>query len=249
MLSALGDRYTIHRSESPTYLGVKFDQSMVFEHEDGMFKVIEWGDRDNPNKMECNEIIAHPKCQFVLKCQYNPKWHIPKLRPYFYFEKTKPKQFSGRLDRLRSLPKCDTPLYWRGNMHLGRDRILGEMKDLLNCDFAERATLDDYYEEMASHQVALSLPGLGNHSHREYEAFAVGTVVLAPRFVNINHAPLIPNVHYLCSEGADPLQLRARLAATTKEELMAIRKNAMDYYDKYIRYDASVLLLEHLLEL
>jgi hypothetical protein len=145
------------------------------------------------------------------------------------------------------LPKTTNKLYWRGNDHLGRKDILNSLNDVLNDDHTNRVSLQEYYEEIASHQIALSLPGLGKSCHREYECFAIGTVVVSPKFQNTNHAPLIPDHHYLAVD--NPAQIRDKIAMTTQLELCAIRLNAMRYYDEYLRYESSLKWLWHLLEL
>jgi hypothetical protein len=247
MLSRLHDHYRITTEQATHYRGQKFDQSIVFEHEDGRFKVIEWGDRDNPDKMECKEIIEHHDCQYVLKCQYNPIWHVPKLRPFFYFEKTSPKVFSAKLDRLRDVPKTKH-LFWRGHLKLGRETLLARFEDLLNNDYREMVPLERYHEEIAEHKMAVSLPGLGKSCHREFECFGIGTVVVSPPFQNIYHVPLVPDYHYLTVDFTDHEGVRRKLAKFANR-LDQIRANAIKYYDSYIRFEASADWLKHLLEL
>jgi hypothetical protein len=245
LINLISNQYKVFREDSTHYQSIKFDQCAVIEHDDGMFKVIDWSDRDHPQKMECADIIQHPHCQYVLKCQYNPKWRVPKLRPFFYFEKTKPKEFSNSLNSLRFMPKTNSKLYWRGNLHLGRVKILSEITDLLNDDYDKKIGLTSYYEELAKHKVALSLPGLGKSCHREFECFGIGTVVVSPKFQNTYHIPLIPDYHYVCVRTS----IRDRLSCVTENELLSIRSNAMKFYDDYIRFENSVKWMEHLLEL
>jgi hypothetical protein len=247
VVRAASSKYQISESHSKFFRGIKFDQSLVFEHADGKFKVVEWGDRDHPDKMECGEIVKHPECQYVLKCQYNPEWRTPKVRPFFYFEKTKPKEFSDSLDVLRSIPKTSKYLYWRGNLHLGRDKVLQDLKDLTGSNYEQRLPLNEYYSNMAQHRVALSLPGLGKSCHREFECFAIGTVVVSPKFQNIYHVPIIPDYHYLAVD--DLSQIRQKLSEVTQEKIDSIRSNAIRYYDENIRFEQSVKWLWHLLEL
>jgi hypothetical protein len=236
--------YRIEKIPSTTYLGVRLKQCLIFEHAEGNFKVIDWSDRDYPEKMESGKIINHPNCQFVLKCQYNPVWRVPKLRPFFYFEKTRPRWFSEVLPSLRQIPKTNRKLYWRGNLHEGREAVLDGIADLLNPDYKETVSVESFYEELASYRLAVSLPGLGKSCHREFECFAIGTVVISPKFQNICHAPLIPNYHYIEAE-----DIRTRLQTITEDEIEFVRRNAMTYYDTYIRFESSVKLLPHLLEL
>lgn len=253
LIQTLQSKYRVEIFQNTHYLGVKFDQCMVFEHPDGMFKVIDWSDRDRPDKMESADIIKHPNCQFVLKCQYNPLWRTPKLRPFFYFEKTKPRNFSESIDHFRSLQKTNNKLYWRGNMHVGRETVIKRVGDLLNEGFDQNIAVDEFYKELASHKIALSLPGLGKSCHREFECFAVGTVVISPKFQNIYHVPLIPNYHYLSVDWGTPdeiaASIRNRISTLEDSEIARIRANAIKYYDDNIRFESSIRWLEHLLEL
>lgn len=246
LASNLVKRYKVSISDMTHYNGIKFDQCAVIEHEDKMFKVIDWSDRDNPSKMECADIIKDDLCQYVLKCQYNPEWKVPKLRPFFYFEKTNPLQFSNKLDRLRNVRKNDKNIYWKGNNHMGRDKVLKSLSRMLNHDYDSKVELNKHHEEIACHKLALSLPGLGNSCHREYECFGIGTVVISPKFKNLNWMPLIPDHHYICVDNW--LHLEAKLNMLS-DRIDLIRSNAMEYYDTYIRFENSVKWLEHLLEL
>jgi hypothetical protein len=246
LVKTISDRYRVTCRDITHYQGIKFDQCAVIEHDDGMYKVIDWSDRDHPEKMECADIILHPKCQYVLKCQYNPRWRVPKLKPFFYFEKTKPREFSDNLDKLRAIPKMKNQVYWRGNNHLGRQCVIDTLRDMLSTEHS-KISLDRYYEEMAEHFIALSLPGLGKSCHREFECFAIGTVVISPRFQNTYYSPVIPDHHYLCVD--DVNDIRRKIESTSASELERIRQNAMSYYDTYIRFDASVQWMQHLLEL
>ena len=254
ILHMWASHYHIEWIETKTYNDIKFDQCYVVEHEDGKFKVIDWSDRDNPTKMESGDIIHHHLCQYVLKCQYNPTYRVPKLRPFFYFEKTDPKGFSNICENLRDLPKThESTISWFGNFRLGRNEILHSLKDLLNYDYQETYPLTEYYQKTAQATLVLSLPGQGKTCHREFECFGLGTPVIAPKFKNIHHVPLIENVHYICVDCRKGQHMsdaiRDRINRVTDDELEFIRYNAMLYYDTYIRYENSLYWWSHLLEL
>jgi hypothetical protein len=250
LLNILSNKYRISLERSTHYNGHYARQCTVFEHEDGIFKVIDWNDSNRPEKTRINPILESPKCQFILKCQYNPNYRTSKVRPFFYFEKTNPKEFSSSLSELRSIEKSYKELYWRGNTHLGRLDLLNSISDLLNKDWKETIDRKDFYQELASYKMALSLPGLGKSCHREFECFAIGTVVVAPMFQNTYHMPLIPNYHYLTLEqGPFDEIVRKKIEATSDDVLSYIRINAMKYYDDYIRFEPSVQMIKHLLEL
>jgi hypothetical protein len=250
LLDILSNKYRISLEKKTHYCGHYARQCTIFEHEDGMFKGIDWNDSNRPEKTRIKPILANPMCQFILKCQYSPNYRTPKVRPFFYFEKTNPKEFSNSLSELRLIKKSCKELYWRGNTHLGRHDLLSDVSDLLNKDWSQIVDRETFYKELASHEIAISLPGLGKSCHREFECFAIGTVVVAPLFQNTYHMPLIPDYHYLALEPSSfEESLRNKLAATSNETLLSIRRNAIKYYDDYIRFESSIQMIKHLLEL
>lgn len=253
VLNILKKKYFIKIEYSNTYLNTTLNQCIIFEHENKRFKVIDLSDPDDGSCAGFFEIIKHEQCQFVLKCQYNPNLNIPKLKPFFYFEKSKPEVFSESLPFLRSIKKNNNQLYWRGSLHKNRKNIIFSIKDLLNTSFEKSIHSKLYFEELASHKVALSLPGGGNSCHREFECFGIGTVVLSPKFKNIYHIPLVPDYHYLSVEGCEEKDIikniKYRFENLKDDEIDFIRKNAMEYYDNYIEYKKNVYWMMHCLEL
>lgn len=234
---------------------------ILFEHEDHTFKIIEWDDRDNPGKYDSREIVKSPLCKFVLKCQYNKHKTInPKMRPFFYFDKHDPHLLSQDIERLRQKERTGD-LYFRGNAHLGRDAVLDGLSAILNEGSDKIVERDVYFEEMASHKLALSLPGLGRACHREFEAFAVGTPVIMPEFRNDYYHQLIPDYHYISVDiTEETIQKRpheaiakilSRYRAVTSDDMLLgqISRNAAAYYDSYIRYESSLVWFKRLLEL
>jgi hypothetical protein len=253
LLSTLKEKYFIKEQHCDEYEGVHLTQCIVFEHDNKRFKLIDLSDPDNGDHASFFEIIKKENCQFVLKSQYNPNLNIPKLRPFFYFEKSDPELFSGRLLSLRSIKKNNNELYWRGSLHDSRKNIIFSIKNLLNTSFEKSIHSKLYFEELALHKVALSLPGGGNSCHREFECFGIGTVVLSPKFKNIYHIPLIPNYHYLCIDGDEEKDIikniRYRFENLKDDEINFIRSNAIEYYDNYIEYKKNAFWTRHCLEL
>jgi hypothetical protein len=112
-----------------------------------------------------------------------------------------------------------------------------------------------YYGEMARSQMALSLPGLGPSCHREFEGFAVGTPVLMPEFKNLYYEDILPNHHYVLADQQSNESLgvaiirRYHEVRYDRDLLEFVSRNAMEYYDKYCRFDVSVKWMIKLLEL
>jgi len=260
LVESLKGRYEVAAEEVDHYHNFVLKHCMLFEHENGKFKVIDWGDRDNAGKFDSKEIVKSPMCEFVLKCQYNRfKTINPKIRPYFYFEKHNPDVFSSLLRDLRNRPKTSDKIYWRGNDHLNRKEVLEQIEDLLNDGYEELTDLETYWREITDHKLALSLPGLGKSCHREFEAFAVGTPVIMPVFQNHFFIDLVPNKHYIAVDaGPDMIHSNpSKLARLVRDkynevkdaDLSHVSKAAMAYYDNYIRFEPSIKMLRKLLEL
>ena len=270
MCELLVDRYDISQEETEFYQTLdhrsnpnnfRLRHCLLIEHENKTFKVIDWDDRDNPGKYDAREIVKSPLCQFVLKCQYSRMRILhPKVRPFFYFDKTDPDVLSQNIPAYRQTPRTETKLYWRGNNHLGRQKVFDLLSDLLSPNYNELAERDVYFQEMSQHVMAISLPGLGRSCHRDFEAFAVGTVVLMPTFHNQFAEPLVADEHYVAAEIGCDLQKHPQQAADRLRErylqvkdnhdfLQFVRGNAEAYYDQFIRYDASAKMMIRLLEL
>jgi predicted DNA-binding ribbon-helix-helix protein len=87
----------------------------------------------------------------------------------------------------------------------------------------------------------------------------MGVVTLMPQLRNSTHSPLVPNVHYVsvavdCAR-EDPKFTAAAIRETyerhrnDEEFLSFVRANAMDWYDKNVRFTESIPLTLRLLGL
>lgn len=243
LITVLSPRFKIVRMESD------LSASFLFERDDGRFAAIDFGDRDNPLKFDTKEIVKDPNCRFVLKCHVRPDNNNPKIRPFFYWDKAG-KDFNTYF--YRSLKKTKQTMYFRGNLHFDREKILTELEDLLNHNYRKRVNQNQFFKELAQHKIALSLRGMAKANHREFEAFAVGTPVIMEEFPNLFHVPLIPNHHYISvtpDERGLAKCIRDRLSQVDDDLLEFVRQNAMDYYDANIKFEKSVQWMLKLLEL
>lgn len=155
------------------------------------------------------DIINHPLCVGILKCQYKQgrydRWKH-KVAPFTYGVKEKDKYFLLR-DKIKKISIKSQKMYFKGN-ETGRKNILTRLADMeiINSDYGFRdghgnrnlkIKQEEYLENIAESKLALSLPGVGNCCHRELEAFGVGVPVLMPVLINRYYNDLIPNVHYV----------------------------------------------------
>ena len=247
IIGLLKDKYIITVKEN------QWKDSHMFEHEDGTYKCVDWGDRDNPIKIDTKAALDDDKCKFVLKCQLRPDSH-EKLRPFFFFAKSGNK-LDDQLPQLRAMSKSREKLYWRGSFHLEREATLNETSQCLNADYQQTRDQNVYYRQMAQSKLALSLPGLGPACHREFEAFAVGTPVIMPYFKNIYYEGISPNYEYICIDQrtnetlGESVVRRYHEVKEDKKLLSFIAKNAMEYYDEYCSVESSSRWMVKLLEL
>lgn len=248
LIELIQDKYVISIREND------WKYSHMFEHSDGSYKVIDWGDRDNPIKIDTKDALTDRKCMYILKCQLRPG-SPSKLRPFFYFEKGG-WEFNSQIEELRANPKIkSTKMFWRGNPHVDREGVLASLgTEYLNNDFMEKRNKNVFYGEMSVAHLVLSLPGLGKACHREFEGFGVGTPVIMPEFKNTYFVDLKPNFHYISvnvdgRDMAEAIKERYHEVVNDKDFLSFVRQNAMTYYDTYIRIDQNVLWMKKLLEL
>ena len=248
LIARLKYRYIISVTEN------RWKYSNMFEHTDGSYKIIDWGDRDNPRKLDIREAMEDPKCQVILKCQLRPN-SPDKLRPFFFYAKSG-RRFAESLPNLRQRPKKSKKLYWRGNPHMDRAKILNEIgSTYLNHDYMETRNKNVYFREIANSKIMLSLRGWGMACHREFEGFGIGTPVLMPKYDNIYLVNIIPDYHYILIEQqhgemySEAIKRRYNEVINDEDFLYYIRRNAMDYYDSYCAFHKSVDWMELLLEL
>ena len=165
----------------------------------------------------------------------------------------------SRLEVYRNIERTRRELHFRGKIdHSNRHRILDclQATGILSSDPAS-VSLEDFLEEMSTHRLALSLPGHGNLCHREIEAFAVGTPVLMPKLKNSLHDPLIADVHYVAvdvdPEDAPAEEVARRLCdryhqvIDDRTLLEAVRERATQWYERNVRFPASLELTGRLL--
>ena len=128
----------------------------------------------------------------------------------------------------------------------------------------------EYFRELRSHAIALSLPGAGDLCNRDIECFGLGVPVLRPVYAGELEYPLEAGVHYIGvpyeplgreEDGRwpdyprDPFQLAADLLATYRrvrddeDVLRGLSTRALDYYERYCAYPASGQVTFELLDL
>lgn len=203
------------------------------------------------------KLLTHPSCGGVLQCQYRHHELVEssgKIHPYTY----RPKD-SVMYEPIRA-SLCDTPktldtLLFRGAVSLkdGRRERAAVMKALQShMPAADRILPQQYYAELASTKLALSLPGNGNFCHREIECFGLKTPVIMPRLLNSFYNNLIPDYHYVSVDvgwAKDTPEVKAaaivdRFENTINrdEYLKFVASNAYTWYVENVACPSNVFL-------
>lgn len=139
---------------------------------------------------------------------------------------------------------------------------------LENCQYysgTDTYNMMEYLEVVSRYKVGLCIPGAGEICHRDIEYMAMGVPMLKFEYMANLSPKLIPNVHYISIpridthpfEGersggqkyADLYIQRFLEVKDDKEFLQFISKNAMEYYDTYLRPENRVRHIFKLWEL
>ena len=129
----------------------------------------------------------------------------------------------------------------------------------INEDWEIKLPVQDFYKELMSQHLALSLPGHGNFCHREIECFGLNVPVLMYNPINKYHDPLVPNYHFIQIPGTyiDNDEHGEWLAQYLNDNLERINNdadllnyvtaNAKEWYIRNVSYPQSMILTHKLI--
>lgn len=244
------------------YKGPKFfdQQCFIVDTETDRFWILNYEDRQNAAKSRCAMMLQDPKLVRGIKIMYNYRDNYSKVGPWFYYPKEL--SFEDIYLKLRGAEKTERRLYFRGKRFIaGRKHILKAIHKLdptVLIPDTYLTSVDEYFKELASARLMLGLMGVAHACHREIEAFGVGTAVLSRYYRNHFAEPLIPNVHYIlaeCARDADYVQQAVAYRDTylavidNSAYLEKVAKNAMDWYDRNIRFPNCLGVMKRLLQI
>lgn len=203
------------------------------------------------------------RCRGILKCQHRSSdvrgFRSRIVRPWTYFDDKWPSQ-QEQQTKLRGCERKLSQLYFRGQLWDERRPVVEilQHQKVLNPD-QTRVSYEEYLYELASHRVALSLPGFGDFCHRDVESFAVGTCVLRPKVRNQFHEELKADFHYVSVDTdidrdspevvAARIEERYQQVIDQTDYLNSVACNAAAWYDRNIRFPQSMSLTAKLLGL
>lgn len=229
---------------------------IIFQNNDtGQFFVINHADQFD---YVPEEIVSHPLCICVLKCQYRTGSYGEyenKVSSFIYGVKERENYFSLK-DEMKLIPESNRKMYFKGN-ETSRFNFLEYLSDanLINKDYGFRkdglrnlkVPQKEYLQNMASYRISLSLPGVGNCCHREIESFGIGVPVLMPILKNSYYRNLVPNVHYISVDNRNIGNHRTRDYIVEEEkilcEMIKVRYNEVVNDDEFLEYISNNALL------
>ena len=218
-------------------------------NETKQFFAIDHSDQFNYFK---EEIVSHPLCIGILKCQYrkgNYKQWEEKIVPFTYGVKEREAYFACR-EEVKCIVGTNRRMYFKGSMLRRRNILKGVHKmKLLNDDYrikddsgnvTLKVSQKEYLTSMAQSKIALSVPGVGNCCHREIEAFGLGVPVLMPTLKNQYYNPLIPDKHYIAADSPLLEDREITRYSTVEDDILCgeIRKRYEEAIndDKFLNY-------------
>jgi len=227
------NKYTVHRIVANRIFGHK---NFLIIYRDNRYWAVDPDDLCKSPTLRIKEFKEDDNCIGILKAQYRPwisQLTHSKVMPWLYFPRDPEAYFNSDIE---SHPThSERKLHWRGVMSHGRRGILNSLKDILN-DSTLKVPLEQYLDEVNSHKVILSLPGVANLNHRDIELFGMGAAVLRPTLKTELYTPLIPDYHYIASgDTSEDIRKRYHEVIDDDEFLESIRANARKWYEDNIK--------------
>ncbi len=193
---------------------------------------------------------ANPFCKSILFSQFNPnsvKHHTGeyfyKYKPWVYFQSV-----FDNLDllyyRRQYITNKSNILFFKGSMINDRT-FLSHLDKNYVTDFSPTSP-NDYFNQLISHKLAISIDGRGEFCYRDIECFGSGVPIIRYEYESILTEPLIPNYHYVSiprpsdmtlyrtgtKEHADKFMEKYFEVINNEELLNYISRNAREYYEK-----------------
>lgn len=190
---------------------------------------------DNPDVLAPFHMI-----DTVFKMQYSPS-HVynSKVKPFVY----QCKNMQMIRNSMHHPPEPRSGLFWMGNPLYGRKLWLQECKSILNEDWQERTTPEEYLQRLRTASFALNLKGNGDFCHRMFEAFAMGCPVLSTRLTNITKHQLLPDVHYFVVDKPSDVIPRYHQLIQEPDRIATVARNASIWYDNNCEFHSYMKLL------
>jgi hypothetical protein len=228
----------------------------VIENADtGEFHVISVSDDFSHASLNEKE---NPFCKSILFSQFNPskvKSHAGeffyKYKPWIYFQ-----SLFDNLDmfyhKRQYIKEKSNTLFFKGTSIQDRS-FLSHLDKNYVTDFAP-TNPNDYFNQLITHKLAISIDGRGEFCYRDVECFGCGVPIIRYEYESILSEPLIPNYHYISiprphdmtlyrtgtKEHADKFMEKYFEVISNERLLAFISKNAREYYEKNLSLKPSL---------
>lgn len=133
--------------------------------------------------------------------------------------------------------KTNTSLSFRGNLYLFRKFLSSDKRFNIVNTYYENLDETEYYKELLSNTISLSLNGTGEICHRDIESFAASCVVIRPELTVKFKNPLINGKHYIGVKTKD-------LEDVNTQDFYRILSDRL--YSKYIEIKDDKQLIEEI---
>ena len=209
----------------------------------------------------------NPFLKKVLISQFLPKKvldhvgeYIFKYSPWTYFQASMD-NLTIYYDKRKEITNFKNKLYFKGTSLEDR-KILNHINKDIITDF-KVISPSNYFDDLISHKIALSVDGRGEFCYRDVECFGVGIPIIRFEYLSSFNSPLIPNHHYISiprpndmdlyrlgNEGhAKMIEGRYHEVINNKDFLDFISKNAKQYYDENFSLETKIKNTFNLLNL
>lgn len=233
--------------------------------ENGEFVIMSVADELSHSTINENK---NPLLKKVLISQFLPKRilsHIGedyslKYSPWTYFP-AHLYDLEEYYNKRQTTPPSNDQIYFRGTSLEDRKIIHYIDKEIITP--FNPIVPDQYFNELITHKIALSVDGRGEFCYRDIECFACGVPIIRYDFESIFYDPLIPNFHYISiprpddmvlyragnEEHAKKLVERYKEVINDDEFLNFIAKNAREYYEKNCKLDSVMVNTFNMLDI
>lgn len=201
---------------------------------------------------------SNPFLKKVLISQFLPKKifdhvgeYMYKYSPWTYFQASM-LELNQYYEKRQNTQLFNDKLYFKGTSLEDRKILEHISKDLIT-DFRVTAP-SQYFEDIITHKIALSVDGRGEFCYRDIECFGIGVPILRFEYLSQFYSPLIPNYHYISiprphdmdlyrlgnESHAKLLEQRYHEVINDNDFLNFISKNAKEYYDKNLTLESKI---------
>lgn len=209
----------------------------------------------------------NPFLKKVLISQFLPKKILSHVGEYMY--KYNPwTYFQASMDDLtiyyskrQEINEFKNELYFKGTSLEDR-KILSYIDKNIITDF-NVIQPSNYFNDLISHRLALSVDGRGEFCYRDIECFGIGVPILRFEYLSKFDSPLIPNYHYVSiprphdmdlyrlgnNNHAKLLENRYHEVINDDEFLKFVSNNAKNYYDENFSLESKIKKTFNLLNL